>query len=103
MTISVKAPPLMLISSTPPSNPLSVMKRCLKVIVAEAVCTYTEGETRYRSEIEATSFVNTALGAVLEEVVTVVQGAPEPVPLVLQPDGRAGDVTPSKFCLTPPE
>src|SRR5580765_517266 len=104
---SVKAPPFMFgedTSSTypsqyvPPLNSVSKLFRKLNVAVAEF--TIMSRLSRYLSLIPSWSTTKTSLGGVSGPMVEVahISGSPEPFDAV-QPAGRAGAVTPSKFSM----
>src|SRR5438477_3803689 len=102
--MSVKAPPLILgedTSSTPPSQntpPLiSVLKLLRKRNWAEAEVIRMGGVPRNLSLMPSWSVTNASLGAVSGLVVEVTHRMPLPEPPVVQPGGRAGATTPSKF------
>src|SRR6185436_8310570 len=104
---SVKAPPFMFGEDTSRTNPSqyvpplnSVSKLFRKLNVAEAEVTIISRLSRYLSLIPSWSVTKTSLGAVSGPMVEVahMSGSPEPFDAV-QPAGRAGAVTPSKFSM----
>lgn len=98
--MSLKAPPAMAISRTPPSKPASRAKLLRKVSRAEAVETLIEGDVR-RLSTTCFSFGAKALfGDESLTVVVVIHGSSLGLPMtvVVQPLGSAGAVTPSKLC-----
>src|SRR6185295_2194769 len=106
VVMSLKAPPLMLISSTMPSNPLvgvtplaSILNRFLKVNCAPAAGTLMVGVSSVVLPMLLTSGANASFGALLGFVADVTQATSTPVAAVAQPAGNAGGVTPSKFSL----
>src|SRR5262245_55237026 len=102
--MSWKAPPFtagLLISRTIPSKVFSRLKRFLKLNWAEAELIAIPGVTISLVPVVVCSGRNALFGALLELVVEVVGATPVPVTAVVQPAGRAGGVTPSKFSVNP--
>src|SRR5690242_19713965 len=101
--MSVNGPAPILISSAPPSyaeppGPGSRSKLFGKDNCACPAGIAMIGEVRSLSPTLAASGANTELGTVSRVLVWVTQVDPAPVKDVVQPDGNAGAVTPSKFC-----
>src|SRR6059036_3570412 len=97
--MSVKAPPPIEISRTPPSKVFSRSYLCLKVIDAVAEEMAIDGLSRRLSLTTAGSSTKAEFGAVsLEPAAFVVthSGAGPLAFVAVQPAGRAGGVTPSK-------
>src|SRR3954468_12025697 len=93
--MSVKGPPLIEISSTPPSKLDSRMYLFRNVMrLAPVGHIRIGGETNEPSLMVGRSGANAALGTVSGVLVVVVHGL---VPIVVQPSGKAGAITPSKF------
>jgi len=103
--MSWKAPALTvgsLISSTMPSKPIvasknSALKRFMKVTCAAAEVMGKSGEVSSVVPGLPTLVTKASLGALLGLVVEVVHAGSDPVVATVQPAGRAGAVTPSKF------
>src|SRR5215213_4333090 len=106
--MSWKAPALtagLEISSTMPSKVDSRLLDLLKFILAMAVVIGIAGVTSKLSVMQLGSLWNTELGAVSlgDAAVTQFEPRAHPAPLVnevVQPAGRAGATTPSKFCVS---
>src|SRR3981081_1506356 len=104
--ISMKPPPLIAISSTPPTQPTvgclvsnSRVQRFRKESWGARFGIVIEGEVRRLSLVEPTVAAETEFGPVSGEVVLVAQGAMEPEAMTaVQPLGKAGGETASKFC-----
>src|SRR6185295_10598301 len=105
---STKGPPLILISNLPPSKPASVLKLFLNVkrtdgLVpnAGAVGMGITGDVKVESLATVPPAPKAEFGAVSGVVVDVTQSAvlfaATLLRAVVQPTGRAGAVTPSKF------
>src|SRR6185295_9131139 len=99
--MSLKAPPLLLISSTMPSKPrvgvtplASMLKRLRKVNCAPPAGTLMVGVSSVVLPMLLTSGANASLGALLGLVADVTHATSTPVAAVAQPAGRAGGVTP---------
>ena len=90
----------MLISRTSPSKPGSVLYRFRKLnLDCPPAATAIVGEvTSERATLDA-SDKKTSLGAVSGNMVEVVAKVPRPDCVVVQPAGRAGATTLSKFSL----
>src|SRR3954468_8491164 len=95
--MSAYAPPLMLISSTMPSNPLSVLKLLRKLNDCPAAGSANEGVISSVLPTPLGSGAKASFGAVSGVVTDVTHGDSVPVATVVQPFGSAGAVTPSKF------
>src|SRR5829696_1141394 len=90
----------MLISRAPPSHPPSVSKRLRNVTVAAEAVIATDGDVR--SEPPPTvngSRANIEFGAELALVVVETKFVPLATDTAVQPAGKAGAVTPAKFCV----
>jgi hypothetical protein len=101
--MSWKAPPLMLISRTMPSKPLSMLYKFLKVTCAGPAGTAIDGVT---SSVLPTLFgsgAKASLDALEGLVVEVTHGLSTPLAAVVQPAGSAGAVTPSKLSEKTPD
>jgi len=94
--MSWNAAPLIEISSTPPSKLFSKPYWWRNVTVAPESGVNT-GVTRLLSDRLFTSGANAELGGVSATALVVTHNAPEPVPVVVNPAGKAGAVTASKF------
>src|SRR5678816_1971837 len=106
VVMSLKAPPLILISRTIPSNPrvgvtplASMLNRFLKVSCAPPAGTLIVGVSRVVLPMLLTSGAKASLGALFGFVAEVTQFTSTPVAAVTQPAGRAGGAAPSKFSL----
>src|SRR4051812_11832459 len=95
--MSAYAPPLMLISSTMPSNVLSVLKLLRKLSDSPPAGTANDGVISSVLPTAAGSGANASFGAVSGDVVDVTHADSAPVAAVVQPAGNAGAVTLSKF------
>src|SRR5262245_39908009 len=95
--MSWNGPPPMLISRTPPSNPLSALQALLKLNCAGEPFM---GMVWVRSSVTPgvdRSGAKAAFGALNGFVVEVTQAGSEPDPVDDQPTGKSGVATPSKF------
>lgn len=98
--ISWKGPPPIDISSTIPSNPDSRLLFLLKLNTADADVIGKTFESSLSSEMQFGSLTKAELGGVSLVVLTVAQGlelAQSIAVVAVQPAGRAGAVTLSKF------
>src|SRR6266542_5305435 len=91
------APPLTLISRTPPSNPLSRLKAFLKLACAGRPLMWITGLTSSVTPKFGTSGAKASFGALDGFVVDVTHGTSVTVADVLHQSGKAGAITPSKF------
>src|SRR5688500_9003870 len=98
--MSSNAPPLTLISSTPPSQVDSRSNRCLKVTVEAAELTANDGEVSSLLPEASALFTKAALGTVSAALFVVTHGNPSLAVVPTHPEGRLGTPTPSKFCCT---
>src|SRR3954462_3971747 len=102
--MSRNGPPPILISSTPPSNPASVLKLFQNeswtpalAPTAGAFGSVITGESNLLSPAVVEPAENAEFGAVSLADALVTHNAGFPVLAVTQPAGSAGAVTPSKF------
>src|SRR5215213_9348836 len=98
--MSWNAPPPIDTSRTPPSNPVSMLRFWRKLRVAVADVTGKTGESSRSSEIQLGLLTKAAFGAVSVLVFTVTHGlefAQSIAVVAVQPVGKAGAVTASKF------
>jgi hypothetical protein len=101
--MSWKAPPSIEISRTPPSKPLSRLRFCRKVSSDAPEGTAIVGESSRLSLTAAGSSTKAAFGAVsatgvgVPELDVTHRGAAPAAFAAVQPAGRAGAVTASKF------
>src|ERR1051325_4042059 len=98
--MSWNGPPPIEISNTMPSNPDSRLLFLLNVNCAEAEMIGNGLESSRSSEMQLGSLTKAELGGVSLVVDTVAQGlelAQSIAVVAVQPAGRAGAVTPSKF------
>ena len=102
--MSVNEPAPILISSTPASKQLvalSKLHRVLNVSIAVAERIGIGVLTRISSATTIPSIADAEFGAVSLLVLSVTHGLPVPTTVEVQPEGKAGAVTPSKFCVDP--